>query len=280
MTPKTPYPFSNNDHPVAERDIFFSADEEKIVRQKLVKYSFSFACMAFLFSWLGVFFFMKIFPVQDNEVNFFREFSLSILFFLPVLLTILLVRSAVLKRSSLPPQARKNFFLFALPQKYSTGKKAFYFFCTAFFGGLLLQCIVLLITFLQNILFQKLGFPVLPQQERVLQIIKLFENGGGIFSFFTVLFAPLFLAPLTEELFFRLVLFEKMREYMRFLPALVCTSFVFALFHGNLHSFLPLFLVGAVCQKACLKNGSLLTPVILHFSFNLSTFLLLFLMKS
>ena len=54
------------------------------------------------------------------------------------------------------------------------------------------------------------------------------------------------------------------------------TTVFFALLHGNTAAFLPLLVVGYVCQKTYIKTSSLLAAVLLHTGFNLSTILLLF----
>ena len=83
------------------------------------------------------------------------------------------------------------------------------------------------------------------------------------------------LAPVSEEILFRGVLYPSIKElgYPRF--ALWSTSILFALIHFNLLSFVPLIFVSVMLIMAYEETNNLLTPIFAHAFFNALNFALL-----
>lgn len=88
-------------------------------------------------------------------------------------------------------------------------------------------------------------------------------NAPYLFAFVTV-----FVAPVTEEIFFRGFLFKGFREKYGWVNALIFSSIIFALFHGQLATLLPTFLLGALFAYLYQRTESVFPGMILHFAVN------------
>lgn len=79
------------------------------------------------------------------------------------------------------------------------------------------------------------------------------------------------LVPITEELMFRGVLFNRYRERGGFFRAAVCSSILFSLTHGNMVQFLYAMILGMFLAYAYEKFGSLKAPIFLHIAANMTS---------
>lgn len=77
------------------------------------------------------------------------------------------------------------------------------------------------------------------------------------------------LAPILEELVFRGLVFTRLRRVMPFFPAALLSSALFGIMHGTLIWFLYTFLLAMLMAWTLEKTGTLLTPMLVHFGFNL-----------
>ena len=119
---------------------------------------------------------------------------------------------------------------------------------------------IFLATELATLLCNFLGIPVIEQA-----FAKL-PPGTSIPHILTLLVAALVLAPLSEELMMRLMLFRAIRSYWS-AGAAVLASLVFAAFHGCPQYMPGLFLVGMALQKMRDKGG-LPLAMVFHAVFN------------
>ena len=76
------------------------------------------------------------------------------------------------------------------------------------------------------------------------------------------------LAPLAEELIFRLVFYRTARLLMPHVPAAILVSLLFALIHSDLWGLPLLFCLGLIFQEAYKRTDSLWPPIIIHAFFN------------
>jgi membrane protease YdiL (CAAX protease family) len=75
-------------------------------------------------------------------------------------------------------------------------------------------------------------------------------------------------APVVEEMFFRGVMLPVLvRKYSVWSGVILCSLF-FALVHGHMQSFLPLFVLSMGLGAAYIKTGNLLVPIGMHALFN------------
>lgn len=105
------------------------------------------------------------------------------------------------------------------------------------------------------------------------QALKAELYSGSLFHFCVIAASALFLAPLTEELLFRGLLYRAFNTIIGKAGATVLSSLLFALVHMNLLNFLSLFLMGIILQHAVEQTRSLRTAIWMHLLNNLVTVL-------
>lgn len=84
------------------------------------------------------------------------------------------------------------------------------------------------------------------------------------------------LTPIFEETMFRGVLFKGLRRSMSFYPALIVTSLLFALAHGQLNVAIDTFALGLLLGYLTEKTGSIVPSILLHALKNSIAFIILF----
>jgi membrane protease YdiL (CAAX protease family) len=82
------------------------------------------------------------------------------------------------------------------------------------------------------------------------------------------LVAVVLVAPVSEELFFRALLFRGMQSYWRLWPAMLVSGLAFGLFHGNLSVIAPFAGIGALFAWANARTDSLWTSITAHAGVN------------
>lgn len=112
-----------------------------------------------------------------------------------------------------------------------------------------------------------------------------FENTSGI-DYLAVFMSLAVLPPLVEEIVFRGVLYQKLKQYSSVLPAVLITSIVFGLAHLEFFGDGPLnwiaaldtFVFSLFLTGLYVKTGSLWAPIFLHALKNSIAFTFLFLL--
>lgn len=100
------------------------------------------------------------------------------------------------------------------------------------------------------------------------------DLGDGIALVILLGIAVVIVAPLSEELFFRALIFRGLRGYWRLLPSLAVSGLVFGVFHGNLSVVVPFALIGALFAWGYEESDSLVTPIVAHMLVNSLSFAL------
>lgn len=118
-------------------------------------------------------------------------------------------------------------------------------------------------------LVEALGYPVDEQD-----MVDLFRNADDPLLIILMVVLAAIIAPITEELIFRAGLFRYLRTRIPHWLALTLPALVFALLHGNLVAFVPLFALGVFFALAYERTGRIAVPMIAHALFNLHTLLL------
>ena len=95
---------------------------------------------------------------------------------------------------------------------------------------------------------------------------ELMNGASDDVGMFTV--AAIFGAPLIEEIVFRAGPLTKLKGKMPTLAAVLLTSALFALAHGNPLQMVYTFLLGIVCAYLFIKSDSIYPSIICHFAFN------------
>jgi len=95
----------------------------------------------------------------------------------------------------------------------------------------------------------------------------LFMEGQALVVGLTVVLACV-VGPVTEEIFFRGVLFTAVRKHASRLVAMLVSGALFAAVHTNLIGFLPILLLGCFLADLYERTGSLWSPIAVHMLHN------------
>jgi hypothetical protein len=118
-------------------------------------------------------------------------------------------------------------------------------------------------------LLQTLGLPT----ERQELVDLILQSKSPVLLGFLVTLA-LVVAPVAEELVFRVGIFRFLRSRSPRWVAFGVSAGLFALLHFNWMSALPLFVLGLVFAVSYERTGRMAVPIIAHSLFNLNTLLL------
>ena len=86
------------------------------------------------------------------------------------------------------------------------------------------------------------------------------------FIFFAII--AIILAPFWEELFFRGIVFQKIASAKGIKAGIIISSLLFAIFHVR-YDIIPLSVLGLVAAILYIKTKQIITPILLHFFYNL-----------
>ncbi len=108
------------------------------------------------------------------------------------------------------------------------------------------------------------------------QELVVFARGTSLLPFMMVMSSVVLLAPVTEEILFRGMLFRSFNRFMPECCALILVSFIFAAVHFSPISFPALFVMALLMQIAAKKSGSLFLPLVMHTVNNFCTAVIVF----
>ena len=107
------------------------------------------------------------------------------------------------------------------------------------------------------------------------ELVSLFVLTGDFKALGGMIVLAVFIAPVAEELLFRIGLFRWLRTRTPRVLALLLPAVAFAALHASLAVFLPLVLLAVGLALAYEHSGHPLTPICAHALFNLHTIILL-----
>ena len=81
-------------------------------------------------------------------------------------------------------------------------------------------------------------------------------------------FGAVVIAPVAEEIMFRLVLYNTFRQFFGKRFANLSTSLLFAVFHLRPEQVIPLFILALILQKSLNRSQNILLPITIHSLFN------------
>ncbi|MBQ7535047.1 MAG: CPBP family intramembrane metalloprotease [Stomatobaculum sp.] len=99
--------------------------------------------------------------------------------------------------------------------------------------------------------------------------------GTGAFTPLLLVLWAVVLSPVLEELAFRGLLLRRVENAAGTLPAVLLSSLLFGLYHGNLTQGIAAAAAGLLLGYAYVKTDSLLVTVVMHAAVNLASFLFL-----
>lgn len=97
------------------------------------------------------------------------------------------------------------------------------------------------------------------------------------FIFLTIV--AVIIAPITEEILFRRIIFGYIAARVGILPSIVGTSLIFAMFHDSISQMPALFLLGVAFQLLFLHFHSIYPAILLHFFNNATAIFTLLLIR-
>ncbi len=136
---------------------------------------------------------------------------------------------------------------------------------------MLLLCVFVVpfLNYVMTLLSEKLGVPV--QEQWIVQVAR---TRPGAFFWWTCLISTTVVAPVLEEILYRLIVYEAVSPFLGSRIATCISAFVFAIAHG-IWQFIPaLFFLGLMLQHAR-RLGGLRQAMILHSSYNGVSFVLI-----
>ncbi len=107
------------------------------------------------------------------------------------------------------------------------------------------------------------------------ELVTLFANSGDVPALASMIVLAVVIAPLTEELLFRIGLFRWLRTRAPRAITLLVPALTFAALHGSVSVLLPLVVLALGLALAYERDGHPLTPIVTHAIFNLHTIVLL-----
>ena len=109
------------------------------------------------------------------------------------------------------------------------------------------------------------------------EIVKFFRGVGRDQEKLAVVISAVILAPLSEEFFFRGLIYGVAKKYGGLSAAMVFNAALFAFIHGSLPAFGGLFALAVCLTLAYELSGSLYVPIAMHACFNAAQLVQMFL---
>ena len=106
-----------------------------------------------------------------------------------------------------------------------------------------------------------------PKYQQVSEVIY----SGGLFM---EIVSAVIAAPILEELFFRGMIYKRLRDMINVKAAVVISALFFGAFHGNLVQFVYAFIIGLMLAYVYEKFKTIWAPVIFHVGANLISVLI------
>jgi len=110
-------------------------------------------------------------------------------------------------------------------------------------------------------------------------IVQFSAKNQTWFTIIVLFFSVGLLAPFFEEIIMRGLLFFGLLKNNSFIKAGIFSGFIFALFHFNIQSLIPITVLGTGFAWLYSRTGSLIPAIVAHSCFNIINFLLIQMLK-
>jgi membrane protease YdiL (CAAX protease family) len=120
------------------------------------------------------------------------------------------------------------------------------------------------------LLLRRVGWEPNPQT-----MVEVFREMDSLPGRLYLAFAALLLAPVTEEILFRGLLYPALKQHTGHGTAMIIASLVFAAMHANAASFVPLVVLAVALAWLYDKTENLVAPMAAHATFNTGNIVLL-----
>lgn len=133
--------------------------------------------------------------------------------------------------------------------------------------------------FVAGIISAKIGsianFPITP-----MPLVEIMMSRDiPLFALIILSLEAVILAPISEELIFRGVLFSTLRNNFSFAFSSIVSALIFSVLHEHYLSFLPIVVLAIIFSKVYEKTGNLIYPIFLHALYNGISLTMMFTIK-
>lgn len=137
-----------------------------------------------------------------------------------------------------------------------------------FFAAMLLLALVTLLWRGILKLLQDSGFGYYLQEQ---ELVRMFSRDLPLGLIVLMLLTAVVIAPVTEELLFRGLIYRFLKSRLSARMAMVISSVAFGAVHGNMLAFIPLTFLAMILTRSYERSGSLKVPILIHAFFNANT---------
>lgn len=116
-----------------------------------------------------------------------------------------------------------------------------------------------------SMIFLRILNNIYPIESSYNEMFNSIQSGGLLMTIISIGL----MAPIAEEIFFRGVVFKKLKNHMNLKVAILIQAFLFAAIHMNAAQFGPTFLLGCVAAYMYEKSHNIMIPIAYHILFNL-----------
>jgi|GEM_PF-2684139 len=148
------------------------------------------------------------------------------------------------------------------------------------FGLLILLIALPTVSFLDGAFEYVLSTLLVLELPNQVAVQYLLDSRSELFSYYTMIFVAIVIAPLIEEYLFRGLFQTYMRSFLGPRGGILITSLLFSLFHFSMHQkianfplLVSLFIFALYLGFCYEKRESLVSPVALHMAFNATSVL-------
>ena len=112
---------------------------------------------------------------------------------------------------------------------------------------------------------------------QILTVNKVSETADTLIAdnILIIILTVCILSPILEEIFFREILYRRLKEYSPTIKALITSALCFGLYHMNFNQFCYAFLMGIIFALMREASGSVISPIIAHITLNTANLCLL-----
>lgn len=79
------------------------------------------------------------------------------------------------------------------------------------------------------------------------------------------------IAPITEELIFRGLIFNRLKRFIKTTPAIAVSALIFGIYHWNMTQGIYAFILGLILAFLYEKYGMIIVPVLFHITANITS---------
>ncbi len=105
--------------------------------------------------------------------------------------------------------------------------------------------------------------------EAVEQNVVSLLRTGSIKEQLYIIVSAIIVAPIIEEIYFRHILYTKLKLYLGILPSIIICSIFFGIIHKNVYAYITLFTLSIFLCVIKEISGSTIFPIYVHSIFNI-----------